>query len=83
MKLYLNDTIQKPVHRYFEELEVGQIFSDDNGNYYMKIFPEKVIAGHPLTAVALSGGELGMCVFYEEEDLVIPVEAELNVIKYE
>lgn len=83
MKLYLNDAIQKPVLRYLKDLEVGQIFIDDDGDYCMKIAPEENVDGNILTAVTLSSVDIGRCLIYGEDALVIPVEAELNVIKYE
>lgn len=83
MKLYLNDAIQKPVKCYLNDLEVGQVFIDNAGDYCMKIKPEEDEIGDILTAVALSGGVVGSCLAYDEDTLVIPVEAELNVIKYE
>ncbi len=82
MKLYLNDTIQKPAKRRFESLEVGQVFVDECA-YCMKIIPKEDAFGDFLNAVVLSGINLGLCLAYDREDLVIPVEAELNVIKYE
>lgn len=83
MKLYLNDPTHKPVKCYLNDLEVGQVFVDDDGDYCMKITPEDSIDGSLLTAVALSGVEIGRCLSYHEDILVIPVEAELNIIKYE
>lgn len=82
MKLYLNDAIQKPTRRNLSELEIGQIFIDDDGDYCMKIAPEEDAIGDILTVVVLSGDALGSCLAYDDV-LVIPVEAELNVIKYE
>lgn len=83
MKLYLNDAIQKPAHRYFGDLEVGQVFIDDDGDYCMKTILEENAYCDMINVVVLSGAELGRCLAYSMEDLVIPVEAELNVIKYE
>lgn len=83
MKLYLNDAIQKPVKCYLNDLEVGQIFIDDDGDYCMKIVPEEAVDGSLLTIIVLSGVQLGTCYAYKGDSLVIPVEAELNVIKYE
>lgn len=83
MKLYLNDAIQKPVKCYLNDLEVGQVFVDKDGDYCMKIVPEEDEIGNLLTIVVLSGHALGECLAYDEDALVIPVEAELNIIKYE
>ena len=83
MKLYLNDAIRKPALCYLKDLEVGQIFVDNDGDYCMKITPEEDTLGDILTAVALSGASIGSCLTYEEDAPVIPVEAELNIIKYE
>lgn len=83
MKFYLNDAIQKPVKCYLNDLEVGQIFVDKDGDYCMKIVPEEDTLGDTLTAVVLSGDGLGCCFAYSGDALVTPVEAELNIIKYE
>ena len=83
MKLYLNDAVQKPAPRCLKDLENGQIFIAHDGDYCMKIVPEKVTVGDILTAVALSGVGIGKCLVYDKNALVTPVEAELNIIKYE
>lgn len=84
MKLYLNEAIQKPARCQFKDLGVGQVFVDDDGDYCMKIVPEEETTfGDTLTAVVLSGASIGGCIAYDEDALVIPVEAELNIIKYE
>jgi hypothetical protein len=49
----------------------------------MKTIPEENACCDMINVVVLSGTELGRCLAYSMEDLVIPVEAELNVIKYE
>lgn len=83
MKLMLNDTLSKEKNVYLKDLEFSQIFTDNDGDYCMKIKPEEEVSGEILTAVVLSGACIGDCLAYDEKALVTPVKAELTILEYE
>ena len=82
MKLILKDNLPKEKGVRIVDLDLGQIFIDSDGDYCMVIQPEEDCMGEELTAVAVSGPSIGVLLAYDGNTLVIPVNAELNILGY-
>ena len=82
MKLTLKDNLSKEKGVRIADLVPGQIFIDSDCDYCMKIQPEVGCTGEHLTAVAVSGPSIGALLEYDGDSLVIPVNAELNILGY-
>lgn len=82
MVLTLKDNLSKEKGVRIVDLDLGQIFIDSDGDYCMVIQPEKDCMGKELTAVAVSGPSIGTLLAYDYDTLVIPVNAELNILGY-